>query len=315
MQPKITVIIPNYNNINLLDDLLVSLSGVKTPYELIIVDDCSSDDSVMFLKEHYPDVKLLVNSENHGFAYTVNRGIKIAETPYVYLLNNDTTVTPDFLDEPLKIHEANLNVFGVSSKMLQIPNHDLIEDAGDEYNIIGWSKKRGYNKPASMYTSSGEVFSACAGAAMYKRELFDKVGYFDENFGSYVEDMDLSFRARLHGYINYYASNSIVYHVGSAATGSVHNSFKVENSARNNVYLIYKNMPTWMKVVNFIFIILGILIKYLYFKCKGLGKYYIKGIHDAQKTKGNLTKTTSTSAINYLKIEYELIKNTLRYLK
>lgn len=315
MTTKITIIIPNYNNIKLLINLIESLKKATTiPYELIIVDDKSEDNSVEYLKKHYPEIRLLVNDINHGFAYTVNRGIKNAKTEYVYLLNNDTTVDPDFLVDPLRIMESDDEIFAISSKMIQLNNHDLIEDAGDEYTILSWSKKRGYNKSQSKYSQDGEVFSACAGAALYRRDVFDKIGFFDENFGSYVEDMDLSFRAHLYGYKIYYAAHSIVYHIGSASTGSQYNPFKVEISARNNIYLIYKNMPTWMIIINSPFIAVGIIIKYIFFYNKNLHNYYKNGVFKGIKKCTKLEKIEEISIKNYFKVELNMIKNTFKYL-
>lgn len=315
MKTKITVVIPNYNNIKLLVNLLESLKSAKTIlFELIIVDDCSQDNSVEYLREYFPEITLLVNDENHGFAYTVNRGIKNSKTEYVYLLNNDTTVTPEFLEDPLKIIQSDDNIFAVTSKMLQLNNQELIEDAGDEYTILSWSKKRGHNKQKTAYAKDEEVFSACAGAALYRRSVFEEIGYFDENFGSYVEDMDLSFRAQLHGYMIYYSAKSEVYHIGSATTGSQYNPFKVEISARNNIYLIYKNMPSWMIIINGIFIMLGIMIKYIFFYNKNLHKYYKNGVIQGMKTCHRLRKTGNVKLRNYFKVEIKMIKNTFRYL-
>ena len=316
MENKVTVIIPNYNNRQLLENLLKSLDDAqhKYPFSILIVDDNSQDDSVEFIKENYPDIELIANTQNHGFAYTVNCGIRNTTSEFIYLLNNDTTVNEDFLIEALKTLNSENNIFAVSSKMLQMNNPGFIDDAGDEYTIMGWSKKRGDGKPIIKYAHDSEVFSACAGAALYRRDIFDEIGYFDENFGSYVEDMDLSFRAKLHGYKIYYSANSIVNHYGSAATGSRYNAFKVEISARNNIYMIYKNMNIFMLVLNFIFICLGIIIKYLFFHHKGFEKQYISGIRKAMKSRGNLKKTENIKAKNYLKVEFEMIKNTLTYI-
>ncbi|RAP53974.1 MAG: glycosyl transferase family 2, partial [Methanosphaera sp. rholeuAM130] len=137
---------------------------------------------------------------------------------------------------------------------------------------------------------------------------------FDENFESYVEDMDLSFRARIHGYVSYYCADAIVYHHGSATTGSRYNPFKVKISARNNIYLIYKNMPKWMLIINAIFIILGILIKYIFFYKKGFSTYYLEGIKEAIATKNKLNKTEIKSHKNLLRIEWLMIKNTVKYI-
>ena len=144
--------------------------------------------------------------------------------------------------------------------------------------------------------------------------VFKKIGLFDENFESYVEDMDLSFRARLAGFKSYYSSDAIVYHYGSATTGSRYNPFKVRISARNNIYMIYKNMATWMKICNGLFIALGIIIKYLFFHRKNLGNEYLSGIKEGFSTRNKLTKS-QTPLASCLKIEWSLIKSTITFLK
>ena len=310
----VTVVIPNYNNIKLLNNLLNSLQNSISLKNVIIVDNASGDNSVNFIKEHYPEILLIENDKNMGFAYAVNQGIKLVETDFVLLLNNDTEIEENTIKHLLRTINLSDKIFSVSSRMIQYHNRDLLDDVGDEYTIMGWSKRRGYNRSISEYPIDEEVFSACAGAALYKMSVFDEIGLFDENFESYVEDMDLSFRARLSGYKSYYSSKAKVYHHGSATTGSRYNPFKVKISARNNVYLIYKNMPLWMKIINALFIVLGILIKYVFFTRKNLGQYYINGIKEGLSTKNKLTRTKAPLK-NSLKIEYMMIKNTFTYFK
>ena len=310
----VTIVIPNYNNKELLNELLISISKSISLSNVVIVDNASKDGSVNLIKEKYPDILLIENKTNMGFAFAVNQGIKMVKTEYVFLLNNDTVIEDDTISNLIKTINISPDIFSVSSKMIQYYNKHLIDDAGDGYTIMGWSKRRGYNKKIEDYSKDEEVFSACAGAALYRTKIFEEIGLFDENFESYVEDMDLSFRARLHGYKSYYSSNALVYHYGSATTGSRYNSFKVRISARNNIYLIYKNMPLWMKLINGIFIILGILIKYIFFRRKSLGKEYLEGIKEGLSAKIKLTKTKS-SFNNSLKIEWLMIKNTFTYLK
>ncbi|MDO5825745.1 MAG: glycosyltransferase family 2 protein [Methanosphaera sp.] len=314
MNNEVSVIIPNYNNVFLLKELLASLDTVKTPFDIIIVDNNSQDNSVDFIMENYPQIRLIVNDENMGFATAVNQAIKASNTPYLFLLNNDTVICDNTIDELLKTIKSDSKIFSVSSKMIQYDNPQLIDDAGDEYTLLSWSKKRGNNRDVSEYTESCEVFSTCAGAGLYRRDYFNEVGLFDENFESYVEDMDLSFRARIHGYVSYYCADAIVYHHGSATTGSRYNPFKVKISARNNIYLIYKNMPKWMLIINAIFIILGILIKYIFFYKKGFSTYYLEGIKEAIATKNKLNKTEIKSHKNLLGIEWLMIKNTIKYI-
>lgn len=310
----VTVVIPNYNNRELLNNLLISLSDSISLNQVIIVDNASQDDSALFIKENYPEITLIENTTNKGFACAVNQGIRMVKTQYVFLLNNDTIIKPDTIQNLIQTINRAPDIFSVSSRMIQYHNRNLLDDVGDEYTIMGWSKRRGYNKSTDQYTSDEEVFGACAGAALYRMSVFEKIGLFDENFESYVEDMDLSFRARLAGYKSYYSSGAIVYHYGSATTGSRYNAFKVKISSRNNIYLIHKNMALWMKICNFIFIVLGIIIKYVFFYRKNLGKEYLSGIREGFATRKKLTKS-KTPFVNSLKIEWELIRNTITFLK
>ena len=310
----VTVVIHNYNNRELLQNLIISLSGSISLNQVIIVDNASQDDSVVFIKENYPEITLIENDVNMGFAYAVNQGIKLVKTDFVFLLNNDTLIEDDTISNLLKTMNISQKIFSVSSRMIQYHDNNLLDDVGDEYTIMGWSKRRGYNQSITNYLTDEEVFSACAGAALYRKSVFEEIGLFDENFESYVEDMDISFRARLAGYISYYSSKAIVYHYGSATTGSRYNPFKVKISARNNIYLIFKNMPLWMKIINGIFLLSGFLIKYLFFYKKNLGKYYLSGIKEGLSTKNKLTKT-ETPLTSSLKIEFLMIKNALTYFK
>lgn len=310
----VTIVIPNYNNKELLNNLLTSLSDAISLKQVIIVDNASSDDSAIFIKENYPEITLIENNKNMGFAYAVNQGIKLVKTEYVFLLNNDTVIEKDTITSLLKTITVSPEIFSVSSKMIQYHNRQLLDDVGDEYTIMGWSKRRGYNQNINKYPVDQEVFSACAGAALYRMKVFEEIGLFDENFESYVEDMDLSFRSRLHGYKSYYCANANVYHYGSATTGSRYNAFKVRISARNNIYLIHKNMPLWMKIINGLFILIGILIKYIFFARKNLHRDYLAGIREGFSTKNKLTKTESSLTAS-LKVEWLMIKNTINYLR
>ena len=118
-----------------------------------------------------------------------------------------------------------------------------MDDAGDEYTILGWTRKVGDGKSPDLYTAEREIFSACAGAALYRKNILDEIGYFDENFFAYMEDVDISYRARIKGYKCVYCPEAVVYHFGSGTSGSRYNEFKIRLAARNNVYVPYKNMP------------------------------------------------------------------------
>jgi GT2 family glycosyltransferase len=161
------------------------------------------------------------------------------------------------------------------------------------------------------------VFSACAGAAIYRRAIFKKIGLFDVMHFAYLEDIDVGYRARIAGYRNEYCPTAMVYHIGSATSGSRYNDFKVKLAARNCIYLNYKNMPTLQLAVNFLPILAGTLIKYYYFCKIGFGKAYREGILEGLKTVGKCRKVRfqKRNLGNYILIELELIRNTFLYAK
>lgn len=275
----VSVVIPNYNGEKFLKDCLESLKRQTfEDMEVIMVDNGSTDNSVGTAKKLYPEIRVVELGGNTGFAFAVNRGIEAAEGEYVLLLNNDTIVFPNFVKNQYKMIKGKPDVFSCSALMIQNGNHELVDDAGDELAALGWGFAPDRDKPVSDCMVPHEVFSACAGAAIYRKKVLDEIGMFDESFFAYLEDMDVGYRARLAGYRNLYNPYAKVYHLGSASSGSRHNAFKVELSARNSMWMFRKNMPVWQLVLNIPFITAGIIIKTVYFTKKGLVKAYLKGI-------------------------------------
>ena len=217
----------------------------------------------------------------------------------------------------IKAIEKSPHIFSVSSKMIQMYHPELIDSAGDLYTLMGWGVCRGTGRPVSNYTKADQIFTACAGAAIYRRSAFSKIGLFDENHFAYLEDIDVGYRAKIYGYKNTYCPTALVYHVGSGTSGSKYNSFKVKLSARNNIYLNYKNMPFLQLVLNFIPLFLGCVVKYLFFMRKGFGEDYACGIKEglshAREQKKVAFKLRHLP--NYILIEFELILHTLSYAR
>ena len=276
----VSVIIPNYNGEHFLKACLEALKRQTfDDMEVILVDNASTDDSIKLAKELYREIRVIELHDNTGFAYAVNRGIEAAKGEYVLLLNNDTIVFPNFVKNQYKMIKGKPDVFSCSALMIQNQNHELVDDAGDELAVLGWGFAPDRDKPVSGCGVPHEVFSSCAGAAIYRKAVFDEIGLFDESFFAYLEDMDVGYRARLAGYRNLYNPYAKVYHLGSASSGSRHNAFKVELSARNSMYMMKKNMPVWQYILNLPFIMAGIAIKTVYFAKKGIAGAYIRGIY------------------------------------
>ncbi len=318
MKNEITIIIPNYNGQEIIKKCVNSLfSQSYKDFEIIIIDDASSDTSVEIIK-NLP-VRLIENKENKGFAYSVNEGIKAAKTDFVLLLNNDVFIQdPDFLKSMLEVVKKNPSIFSVSSKMISYMDPYIIDDTGDEYTLLGWIYKRGNGQYINQYTHDSLIFSTCAGAGLYRRDVFNQIGYFDDLHFAYLEDVDIGWRAQIAGYINVYSACSECYHLGSNtfAQGQKYSNLKVYLSARNNIYIIYKNMPNFQIFINLPFLVTGFLIKILYFLKQGYFKDYLKGLSEGLTTLHKLKRVEfkKVNIPNYKRIQREMIRSTKTYL-
>ena len=312
---EVSVVIPNFNGIAFLDSVLASLEGqTLSNFEVILVDNGSTDGSCSFVTANYPWVHLIELTENFGFCGAVNAGIRAAKAPYVLLLNNDTEVKEDFVEEMLAAIRRHKNAFSCGARMVQYHDRDRLDDVGNYYCALGWSFARGRGKDIHAYETEDKIFSACAGAAIYRKKIIEKIGYFDEEHFAYLEDTDIGYRARIYGYENWYAPKAIVYHVGSGTSGSRYNQFKTRYSSRNNIYLIYKNMPLLQIILNLPFLAVGFLIKFLFFAVKGMGKEYAAGIKNgfSISMKNKKVPFRIKHLPNYCKIQLELWINIIR---
>ncbi|MGL5434355.1 MAG: glycosyltransferase family 2 protein [Lachnospiraceae bacterium] len=312
---KITIVIPNYNGLEFMQPCMDALKQQTCrDFDVLVVDNGSADGSVEWLKQQ--QINSVFLTENTGFSCAVNVGIRAAATPYVILLNNDTEAEPDYVAELLRAIECSPKIFSVSPKMIQMYQRDKMDDAGDMYSIMGWAYQRGVGQETERYNRPCNVFSACAGAAIYRRDIFDEIGYFDEMHFAYLEDIDVGYRARIAGYYNRYCPSAQIYHVGSGTSGSRYNSFKVKLAARNNVYLNYKNMPLPQLLVNSIPLAAGVIGKYLFFRQKGFARDYLEGIREGLLTMHKTKKVPYQRKYlsNYLAIEWELIYGAVLYI-
>lgn len=316
---EVTVVIPNYNGRKYLKICLDALRRqTLKEFRILLVDNGSQDDSISFVREQYPEVELICLPENTGFCGAVNRGIQNTKTPYVLLLNNDTEVFPTFAEELLKGIKKHKKAFSAAGKLIQYHDKARIDDAGNYYCALGWAYARGKDKPVERYENPEKIFSACAGAAIYRMDVIKQIGSFDEAHFAYLEDMDLGYRARIFGYENWYIPSAKVYHVGSGTTGSRYNTFKTGYSARNNIYLIWKNMPPAQMILNLPFLLAGFLIKGLFFSRKGLGREYRAGIRQGLKLGQDPVNRKKKIRFhwmhlgNYARIQMELWINMVR---
>jgi len=224
---QIDIVIPNFNGKVFLQNCLDSLakqSGVD--FTVFVVDNGSEDGSVGFLRENYPDIKIIAWNENRGFSAAVNAGINAGSAPLIFLLNNDTELDDNCLEELLAAARTKTEYDFFAAKMLNFHDHTRLDGAGDAFILGGVGYKIGTMEADSKYYSTArQVFGACAGAALYRRKLFEEIGDFDEDFFAYLEDVDFNFRANSRGKKCWYVPEAGVYHIGSATTGSKINEF------------------------------------------------------------------------------------------
>jgi GT2 family glycosyltransferase len=243
--PAIEVVIPNWNGIHLLVHCLDSLrQQTFKDFAVTVVDNGSTDDSILVVEREYPEVKIIRFQKNRGFSAAVNAGICESNAGWILLLNNDMEVDPYCLNilKEYIYKRSSYDFFAL--RMVNYHARNILDGAGDGFLRGGVGYRIGtMEKYGPPYDADREVFGACAGAALYKKEFFDRVGLFDEDFFAYLEDVDLNLRAHHAGCRCYYISNAIVYHIGSATSGSKINPLTVRLSTRNNLLVLIKNYP------------------------------------------------------------------------
>ena len=244
--PNISVIIVSWNSAIYLPRCLSALVAQSyRDFEVLIVDNGSSDNAILNVEDSYPTLDLRVErlEKNTGFAVANNIGARLAHGKWLALLNADAFPEPDCLKQLLQAVDDNPEFTFFASRQIQANTPELLDGTGDAYHVSGLAWRENYNNLASKYgMQSGEVFSACAAAALYLRDDFMKVGGFDEDYFSYHEDVDLGFRLRLTGGRCLYVPQAVVHHVGSASTGKT-SDFSYYYGHRNLVWTFFKDMP------------------------------------------------------------------------
>lgn len=221
-------------------------------YEIIFVDNASEDDSVAWVKSHYPKTKIFINKENLGFADANNVGYRVAKGEYVLFLNNDTRVTKTFLSELVKVIEKDKTIGGVQSRILLMDHPDTHDSVGAFLTRTGFlyhygfgrKNQKKYNKQIQLYTAKG----ACM---MFRKSVLDAVAVdyniFDPDYFAYFEETDMCHRVWLAGYRIIYAYKSVIYHKMGATSSNMNNAFIQYHSFKNRIRTYLKNFGTaWL---------------------------------------------------------------------
>lgn len=290
----VSVIIPNYNGEQHLRECLNSLKEQSfEKFDIIIVDNNSSDKSLEIINSEYGYVKLINMKSNSGFSKAVNAGISFAlknsNIKYIILLNNDIRCDKDFVRELISGFSES-DTGSVASKMLNFYNAEIIDDAGDFINKRGLPTARGHKeKDSPEFNIQEHIFSACAGAAAYRREVFEIIGLFDEDFFAYYEDIDFSFRMQSAGYKCFYNPKAFCYHK-RGATFSSRGELTTMFCEKNLVALRLKNYPvTLLFKYQFLFFFSRIVRYYRFWRDHSFKVFvyalrgYLKGLFEIPK--------------------------------
>ncbi len=248
---KVAVVILNWNGKGFLEQFLPSVFACNTAAsEIIVADNASTDDSIAFLKSTYPQVRVIQNAGNGGFAKGYNDALKLVDAEYYVLLNSDVEVTPGWIDAVIKLMDTDKNIAACQPKIRSFYDKKLFEYAGAAGGFIdkfGYPFCRGrildtLEEDSGQYDDVKEVFWATGACLFVRAELYHKVRGFDEDFFAHMEEIDLCWRLKNLGYKIMYCPDSMVFHVGGGTLNKT-SPKKTYLNFRNNLILLCKNHP------------------------------------------------------------------------
>jgi GT2 family glycosyltransferase len=290
----VSIIIPNWNGLRFLETCLKSVQQQShKQVRILVVDNASSDGSLEFIRTKFPSVAILALERNYGFSAAVNRGILATSDDYVGLLNNDTESDPHWVENCLRALEGHADIGYVACQVLDFYKRSRLDSAGDLLTKTGLPLKRGMDQPAvGEFLTPRRVFGATAGAALYRREMFEKVGFFDAGYYMYLEDVDWCLRAALLGIRCMYVPEAKVYHIEGGSDPlrasylacwqterkSFHTPERTYWITRNRIRMLAKNYPAALLVKRLPWIGWGFIRSALFHALRsGLFRHFARG--------------------------------------
>ncbi len=316
--PSVAIVILNWNGKLLLEKFLPSV--VQNEYincKIYVGDNASTDDSISFLKDKYPEITLIVNDYNYGFAKGYNEVLKFVEADYFILLNSDVEVSKNWVSPVINLMEQDKSIAVAQPKIKSFHDKQLFEYAGAAGGFIdylGYPFCRGrifdqVELDNGQYDTSGEIFWASGCAFFIRKQAWLQSGGFDEQFFAHMEEIDLCWRLKVIGYKIYYVSESYVYHVGGGTLNS-DNPQKTYLNFRNNLLMIWKNMPNksiyWVLTLRIILDFVALLL--FIFKGKFKNGWAVSKAHQ-HFFKLIFTKYKNYKTLNYSKLNLVKLYN------
>jgi GT2 family glycosyltransferase len=251
MSEPVTVVVPAWNGERWLPGLFASLAAqTQAAAEIVVVDNGSTDGTLEWLAREAPQARVLAQGRNTGFAMAANRGLLAAPSEFVALLNTDVVLAPDWIEIMATRLAAEQGCASVACKMVRLGSETVLDDCGDVLRRDGVCEQRGHGRrDDGRWDAPGEVFGACAGAALYRRSAVREAGGFDERFFSYLEDVDLALRLQLGGWRCAYEPRAVARHAGGGSSDQLSTPVAYW-TARNTVLLLSKYWPArWLPFV------------------------------------------------------------------
>ncbi|WP_378188273.1 glycosyltransferase family 2 protein [Aquimarina sp. W85] len=250
------VVILNWNGVQLLEQFLPSVCKYSPQASIYIADNASTDSSIIFIQEHYPEVIIIKNTQNGGYAKGYNDALQHIDADIYCLLNSDVEVTNNWLQPILEKFESDRYIAAVQPKILDYKNKSYFEYAGAAGGFIdqfGYPYCRGrifdtIEKDTGQYDDSIEIFWASGACFFVRKQVFEEVGKLDEAFFAHQEEIDLCWRIRNYGYKIMYEGKSHVYHLGGATLHSM-NPKKTYLNFRNSLFNLVKNCSSYSVVI------------------------------------------------------------------
>lgn len=292
--PRVSVVIVSFNHRDLLAAVLECLRRQTfRDFETIVVDNGSGDGSADFVAAHFPEVELERLSTNTGFTGGNNCGIAAARGEYVAFLNNDAEPEPEWLAELVAALDSHPEAGSCASRVVLYSDPHLLDAAGDGLTFAGTAFRRGHRLAAADYSRTEFVFGASGSAALYRRDVLDAVGSFDDAFFAVYEDVDLALRAQLAGWRCLYVPAAAVHHRGSGTIGR-YTDFYVYQTQRNVEYVLVKDMPLPLLLLVLPGHVLYNLFGFLYFTLvRRRGRAFVRAKWDALRTLPRLLRQRS----------------------
>lgn len=279
---KIAVVIVNWNGADCLPECLRSVAEQERQADrVIVVDNASTDGSLDQALRQFPFVEPIRLGTNTGFAAANNVALRACDDcDCVALLNPDAFPVPSWLGVLAAVAKQNSGYAAFASQLRSATHSNLLDGSGDVYHVSGLTWRAGHGTPVPSSESPRDVFSACAAAALYRRDALMEIGGFDERYFCYTEDVDVGFRLRLRGHACLYVPDAVVRHVGSASSGK-RSDFSTYHGHRNLVWTFFKNMPATLLAVYLPQHLLLNLLSVLWFSARGQARTILRAKWDA----------------------------------